>query len=193
MKSCYEPIKYGMRGDRAAVRASVILLSGCQDNQLSGDGAGNGLFTSKLLEVWNRGSFSGSYGDFISAIKKRMPFSQTPNLYRTGASSSVFESQKPFSTESPRYFPTGSQDDSQALDFVLHISREFVESASDKELLKFLRTDGADVLAASYMHWKEVKDRMASVVSNREVHWEIKGETDSKGGAKVSGSIGGSF
>jgi hypothetical protein len=35
------------------VKDSVILLSGCQDNQYSQDDEFNGLFTSNLLEVWN--------------------------------------------------------------------------------------------------------------------------------------------
>ena len=42
-------------GERVAIGASVILLSGCQDNQLSADGLRNGLFTGTLRKVWNEG------------------------------------------------------------------------------------------------------------------------------------------
>jgi len=34
-----------------AVKATVLLISGCQDNQLSADGDFNGLFTAQLLKV----------------------------------------------------------------------------------------------------------------------------------------------
>jgi metacaspase-1 len=37
----------------------VILISGCQENQLSADGESNGLFTSQLLHTWNDGLFKG--------------------------------------------------------------------------------------------------------------------------------------
>src|SRR5262249_10563136 len=45
--------------ERAIIQASVLLISGCQDNQLSMDGARNGLFTEKLKQVWNSGAFTG--------------------------------------------------------------------------------------------------------------------------------------
>lgn len=81
---------------RAAVQASVILISGCQDNQLSSDGDANGLFTQRLKEVWNNGFFSGNYAQFHSAIVEKMPSDQTPNLFRTGVANPVFDAQKPF-------------------------------------------------------------------------------------------------
>jgi metacaspase-1 len=81
---------------RAAVNASVTLISGCQDNQLSSDGDANGLFTQRLKEVWNGGSFSGNYAQFHSAIVARMPSDQTPNLFRTGVASPAFDAEKPF-------------------------------------------------------------------------------------------------
>lgn len=81
---------------KAAVKASVTLISGCQDNQLSADGAFNGLFTANMLRVWNDGNFSGNYLDFHKAIVKRMPPDQTPNLYCVGTPSPAFNAQKPF-------------------------------------------------------------------------------------------------
>lgn len=193
MASCYEPIKYSMRGDKASIVASVILLSGCQDNQLSGDGAGNGLFTSRLLEVWDDGNFSGDYGDFISSIKKKMPFSQTPNLYRTGVADASFDGQKPFSMGTPRSILGGGYVPNKAIAFTLQVDRDFVESSTDKELLDFLRTDGAEVLAASYNVWKETTNRLSTAIASRG-SWEVKCETNTKtGDTKCSGSISGSF
>ncbi|MDB5931706.1 MAG: peptidase caspase catalytic subunit p20 [Polaromonas sp.] len=81
---------------RASVSASVILISGCQDNQLSSDGDANGLFTQRVKEVWNGGTFSGNYAQFHSAIVEQMPSDQTPNLFRTGAANPAFDAEKPF-------------------------------------------------------------------------------------------------
>ena len=57
----------------AAPQASAILISGCQDNQLSADGTKNGLFTEKLLQVWSDGAFAGDYPTFRSTIVEKMP------------------------------------------------------------------------------------------------------------------------
>ena len=82
--------------ERAEVSATVILISGCQDNQLSMDGSGNGLFTEKLKQVWNDGAFTGNYKAFCDAIKKLMPAKQQPNFYEVGAKNPTFEGQTPF-------------------------------------------------------------------------------------------------
>ena len=78
------------------VRATTILISGCQDNQLSQDGTFNGLFTANLLRVWNEGRFSGDYRGFHRNIRKFMPPDQTPNFFMTGAPNRIFEKQVPF-------------------------------------------------------------------------------------------------
>ena len=78
------------------VKASVILLSGCADSQLSQDGTFNGLFTSNLLKAWNNGSFTGSYPSFHKMIVRQMPPDQTPNYFREGKYNSVFAKGTPF-------------------------------------------------------------------------------------------------
>lgn len=78
------------------VQASVLLLSGCQDWQLSLDGPFNGLFTSKLLSTWDNGSFIGNYRDFHQEIIKTMPKEQQPNYYYIGEKNTEFEEQIPF-------------------------------------------------------------------------------------------------
>lgn len=78
------------------IAASVILIAGCQDNQLASDGWRNGLFTSCLLQVWDQGQFLGNYKSFCSRIAMLMPSSQTPNYYLTGQPNSSFEAQEPF-------------------------------------------------------------------------------------------------
>jgi len=84
------------RTSRGQTKASVILISGCQDDQLSGDGDQNGWFTEHLLKVWNNAAFRGSYWDFYQAIRKTMPSSQKPNFDRTGKQSSAFEAERPW-------------------------------------------------------------------------------------------------
>ncbi len=76
-------------------KARAILISGCQDNQTSMDGAHNGAFTGRLLTVWNRGNFDGTYATFHAHIRAGMPASQTPNLFTMG-SVVTFTRQKPF-------------------------------------------------------------------------------------------------
>jgi len=98
-KAFYDPILANVktRDARAEVQASVLLISGCQDNQLSGDGAFNGVFTGNLLAIWQNGAFTGSYARFHRAIVRRMPPDQTPNFFRVGAPDRKFEAGPPFS------------------------------------------------------------------------------------------------
>ncbi|WP_158296462.1 caspase family protein [Nocardioides albidus] len=87
------------RGSRNPdLAASLILISGCQDNQLSFDGAVNGAFTSALLSVWNQGRFNGDYRAFHAAILSRMPADQTPNFFTLG-DVSAFQCQRPFAID----------------------------------------------------------------------------------------------
>jgi hypothetical protein len=97
-KAFYDPIlrDAGLKDSRDAVKASAILISGCQDNQLSQDGTFNGLFTGTMLRVWNGGKFKGRYRSFRKAIVDRMPPDQTPNYFRVGQLNAAFEKQSPF-------------------------------------------------------------------------------------------------
>ena len=83
--------------NRAAISAAVILISGCQDNQESQDGVNNGLFTEKLLAVWNNGNFAGTLPQFHQAILALMPPTQTPNYFTVGADDPVFDAARPLS------------------------------------------------------------------------------------------------
>lgn len=77
-------------------RASVLLISGCQDNQTSLDGPHNGAFTGRLLQVWAHGRYVGDYRKFHAAIVTGMPATQTPNLFGVGPVT-AFAQQQPFS------------------------------------------------------------------------------------------------
>jgi hypothetical protein len=83
-------------GEQAELGASLILISGCQDNQTSADGDRNGLFTEKVLKVWNDGKFKGNTLRFHRRIQAQMPWYQSPNYFRAGTPSLEFERQRPF-------------------------------------------------------------------------------------------------
>lgn len=82
--------------ERVGIGASVLLISGCQDNQSSYDGPRNGAFTAMLLKIWNRGEFRGGYRKFYKTILRNMPLSQTPNYFKVGMPNLAFERQRPF-------------------------------------------------------------------------------------------------
>ena len=84
--------------DEGDVGATVLLISGCRDDQLSLDGFSNGLFTENLLAVWDDGKWNdgGGYQQFHEAIRSRMPDEQQPNYSRVGAENEAFEEEGPF-------------------------------------------------------------------------------------------------
>lgn len=97
-KAFYDNIlkKAQLKDSPEEVKASVLLISGCQDNQFSQDGDFNGLFTANLLRTWNSGKFKKGYKSFHKAILSKMPPDQTPNYFWAGAHDKAFEKQTPF-------------------------------------------------------------------------------------------------
>lgn len=97
-KDLYDGIQKALgTASRSEVAADVLLISGCADNQLSGDGPRNGVFTGNLLRVWQNGSFRGSYRQLYAQLSNLMPASQSPNYYRVGTVDPRFDRQPPFS------------------------------------------------------------------------------------------------
>jgi metacaspase-1 len=86
-------------GENTEVAASVLLISGCQDDQVSLDGPFNGAFTGQLLATWDNGRFEGDYPDFHRAIVGSMPPTQRSNYFTTGAPNQAFEAQRPFTLD----------------------------------------------------------------------------------------------
>ncbi len=93
----YKGIRSTARAKSKEFQADLLLISGCQDNQLSLDGDRNGLFTANLLRLWNRGSYLGDYRGFFRRLLKMMPPYQTPNYDRSGSVNEAFDLQGPFS------------------------------------------------------------------------------------------------
>src|SRR5262249_6551109 len=97
-QTLYDSLQMGLPPfSRADVDASVVLISGCMDNQLSGDLGTNGVFTVALKKVWSNGSYTGDYRAFHRDIKAIMPLNQTPNLFTYGGDCNGFLGQRPFS------------------------------------------------------------------------------------------------
>jgi metacaspase-1 len=82
--------------DQSEIGATVLLISGCQDNQTSADGERNGLFTQTLKSVWDEGQFKGNYRGFWKKIVKDMPLYQSPNFFTAGQPQPSFLRQRPF-------------------------------------------------------------------------------------------------
>jgi metacaspase-1 len=92
----YDNLQQRGADPRTRMRATAVLISGCQDNQTSADGDRNGLFTETLLAVWKNRKFKGDYRGFHTSIVKLMPPTQTPNYFTIGPANHAFEKQKPF-------------------------------------------------------------------------------------------------
>jgi len=101
-RSVYEGVSHagppkGVESEADDAEACILLISGCQDNQLSLDGTHNGLFTATLLTVWNGGQFRGGYPQLRDQITARMPQTQTPKLTIVGTPNRQFLWNRPFS------------------------------------------------------------------------------------------------
>lgn len=95
-ESFYADLKKALPRATVDIKASVRLLSGCQDNQYSYDGSQNGAFTTQLLQIWDGGRFQGNYQQFHKKILMRMPAIQSPNHSVIGVVNSQFDQQTPF-------------------------------------------------------------------------------------------------
>lgn len=95
-REVYGPVSERRATDPDSIGACVVLISGCQDNQLSLDGTYNGLFTATLLTVWNGGLFRGSHLQLRNQTSARMPETQSPNFYVVGTRNREFIDSRPF-------------------------------------------------------------------------------------------------
>ena len=83
---------------RGQVKATVVLISGCQDDQTSLDGDRNGAFTGALREVWSDGSFQGNWREFHQQIRGEAACDASSPTTRVKAQANDrFETARPFS------------------------------------------------------------------------------------------------
>jgi hypothetical protein len=81
--------------DDLGIRASLLLISASSEDQVARDG----LFTRYLLDVWNDGSFRGSYCDLYRRVRKHLmdeACSQEPQILMLGAPDLAFPMERAF-------------------------------------------------------------------------------------------------
>ena len=97
-KDLYDGINNSIPRDvKDQVKATILLVSGCQDDQTSLDGDRNGAFTGALRQVWADGAFTGNWREFHQQIRSKLPDTQKPNYSREGSENEAFETARPFS------------------------------------------------------------------------------------------------
>ncbi len=98
----YDAIQLGVKGAEVTkIKASVLLISGCMDNQTSSDGDRNGYFTETLRAVWNDAEFENGYREFRDTIAAKME-DQTPNYFVIGVPNREFENEQPFTVKAKK-------------------------------------------------------------------------------------------
>jgi len=96
-KSVYDRVLKDINKKEKQPIASILLISGCQDNELSQDGTYNGYFTSNLKKIWDNGKFDGSYKKFHKLIYNLMMASdQHPKYFKDGKQDPMFDKSRPF-------------------------------------------------------------------------------------------------
>jgi hypothetical protein len=83
-------------GGSDKLKTTMIEFSSSKSDEASIALPGHGLFTQKLLAVWDNGSFGGSYHEFFLAIKRAMIRLQTPMYKVRGPRNTKFEEERPF-------------------------------------------------------------------------------------------------
>jgi hypothetical protein len=81
--------------DDLGIRASLLLISASSEDQVARDG----LFTRYLLDVWNDGTFRGSYCDLYRRVRKHVmdeTCSQEPQILMLGAPDLAFPMERAF-------------------------------------------------------------------------------------------------
>lgn len=98
-RSFYTDIQDNLPNPRPEINASVRLLSGCQEHELSYGNDKSGRFTYAINALFNQGAFNGTYKDFhreIVDLLKRPVKSQTPGHMLVGREDPEFDNQPPF-------------------------------------------------------------------------------------------------
>ena len=81
--------------DTLGIRASLLLIAACGENQLAQDG----LFSCKLFKVWNDGAFDGTFSDLYQEVHDLViadPSGQDPRMLMVGAPNTAFQDEPAF-------------------------------------------------------------------------------------------------
>lgn len=142
--------EHTLGSERTVIKATLISLSACRDDETAADGEKNGLYTSTLLSVLNKGAFRGTYSEFQSQIATAIGDVQRPQFRRFGTQDEAFEAEQPFTFPGGgETYPLPSPDCSVHMS--LKIPQAYLDSLPQEEVEKYLRSHGADmVLKAIY-------------------------------------------
>jgi hypothetical protein len=113
----YRAIQDSVRS-RSPIVANGVAISGCQDNQLSQEVGGAGVFTTTLDRVWADNTFVGSYETLHRTIVAQMGPNQTPELGLFGSRPESLVGRTPFN---PGSLGTSK---SQVTGVMAHVRRE---------------------------------------------------------------------
>lgn len=86
----------GITTRNGKLKTTAIIFSSSRSNELSIFLTSHGLFTQKLLAVWDDTRFGGSYHDFFLAIRYAMMRIQAPTYEVRGPRDPKFEEERPF-------------------------------------------------------------------------------------------------
>ena len=96
--SCYSGKITGIDGPgHPRVKATVLLISACQETEQAFEDRSYSVFIKALKKVWNRGRFQGTYKGLWQGIRSEIGSPrQQPNYLVVGAGNAAFERQQPF-------------------------------------------------------------------------------------------------
>lgn len=80
------------------LKATVLLLAACQDEQIAYGGSNllNSNYTDCILKVLSENNFCRNYRDLHEKVYSRMPGNSKPKLYSFGPEAAAFEKSRPF-------------------------------------------------------------------------------------------------
>ena len=176
---------------RATLPCSVLLISGCQDNQLSGDGVKYGVFTGALLKVWE--SFTGTYRFLHQEILKAMPSTQTPNYSFIGVPNEFFEKQMPFSINDKsenRGNGTINEADWKPLTYRIDLDETMLSKMNEQEMTNYFNENVIKNMVDGYKKFKVVSNQILFTTRGGEIHADVHCDTHGGGcDVHVGGSI----
>jgi hypothetical protein len=78
------------------IKASVLLMAACQDNEKAAEWTEYGLFTTTFKKIVEANKEFAHYDDLFGKIKVDIPSIQNPNLYVYGLNVELLKMEKPF-------------------------------------------------------------------------------------------------
>ena len=87
------------RKPKPEIKALVIALAACADNETTPDGLPNGAFTTELLKIWDDGKFDGTHQALLDRIREKFEPVRHPNFSVEGPEGErleEFKKQKAF-------------------------------------------------------------------------------------------------